>query len=262
MKRLLIVFCLVLAAAAFAWQQTNAVKTTRYTWQSDRVPFAFDGYRIVQVSDLHNKRFGEGQKRLLRAIRNAKPDMIALTGDIIDQSTQSLEPARELIEGIRGLAPMYYVDGNHDPNSPFYQAFRAMLSQYDVTVLNGVAQLAHGGESMSIAGYSYWDLWFNRVEIAASDMVLYHSPDEFPRFAARGCGLLLAGHNHGGQIALPNGRAVLSSGGGFFPRYSAGVYHEGDSTMVLSRGLGTSYVPLRIFAPPEIVVIELKTERK
>ena len=246
---------LALALSLFLYQQTNVLQTTRYSWESPRVPRAFDGYRIVQLSDLHNKRFGKHQRRLLRAVREAKPDLIALTGDFVDLHTKSLAAATELLEGMQGLAPMLYVDGNHDPNSPYYQEFLALLDRYGVIVLDGVTQLLRGGETMTIAGYGYWEI--QGPAIAPADIVLYHGPQWFPAFAAAGCGLVLAGHIHGGQIALPGGRAIVGPAGTLFPEYSHGVYREGASTMVLSRGLGTSGAPLRLFSPPEIVVIEL-----
>jgi len=264
MKRLPIAVCLAVIAAAFVYQQTNSIKTSRYTWQSSRVPRGFDGYRIVQVSDLHSKRFGRNQERLLRAIRKAQPDMIAFTGDFIDYKTKSLDSIMDLLAGIRGMAPVYYVDGNHDPNSPYYQAFRAMLSQYDVTVLHGWARLAHKDETVSLVGFPYWDFpywdWKPSNVPDSADIVLSHSPDLFAALAGRGCGLVLAGHNHGGQIAFPGGKALFGPRKELLPAYSAGIYREGDATMVLSRGLGVSQIPFRLFAQPEIVVIELKTE--
>ena len=254
-KKFMTFLTLVFLGFAFLCQQTNTLKTTRYTWQSSRVPQAFDGYRIVHVSDLHNKRFGKGQSRLLRAIRDAQPDMIALTGDFADLTTKDLGAVRELLDGTQGLAPIYFVEGNHDPNSPHYRALLALLSQYGVTVLDGYTRLERGGEAMSLAGCAYWGQW---IFSEPSDIVLYHDPDSFPRFAALGCGLLLSGHIHGGQIALPNGRALFGPKTTLFPKYSHGEYREGDSTMILSRGLGVSRIPFRLFAPPEIVVIELK----
>ena len=254
--RWLILVVLLAAAALLLAQQTNTLKTTRYAWQSDRVPQAFEGYRIVQVSDLHNKRFGKGQRRLVRAIRDARPDMIALTGDFIDLHTKSLDAVTELLEGIQGLAPAYFIDGNWDSNSPYYGALLALLSQYDVMVLNGYTQLARDGGTMTLAGFPFWE---TKNFTQPADIVLYHSPNRFSLFAAEGCGLVLAGHNHGGQIALPGGRALIDPNGNFLPKYSAGVYHEGDAAMILSRGLGTSVCPFRLFAPPEIVVITLES---
>ena len=250
----LIFFALLAAGALFAAQQTNALKVTRYTWESSRVPPGFDGYRIVQVSDLHCKRFGRGQKRLLQRIRECNPDMIALTGDILDRRTKNLEPARELLAGIAGLAPMYYADGNHDPRSPVYEEFCALLEEYGVTVLDGYATLEHGGDTMTIAGCDYW---YPERLAAPADLVLYHSPESFEQWS--GHGLVLAGHMHGGQVALPGGRAIVSPSGDLFPPYAGGFYERGGNTMVVSKGLGNSGIPFRLFARPEVVCVVLKS---
>ena len=265
MRKVLFALFIVFAVAAviFLIQQTNTLKISHYTWQSGRVPQVFDGFRIVQLSDLHSKRFGRAQERLLRAVRAAEPDIIALTGDFIDDHTRNLNAVRELLEGIRGLAPIYFVEGNHDTTSPFRGALLALLSQYDVTILDGYTQLERKcnvtslSATMSLAGFPYWEPWNFRYP---ADIVLYHSPEMFFEFAAKGCGLVIAGHNHGGQVALPSGRALIGPRIEFFPQYSSGVYHESGATMILSRGLGVSRIPFRAFATPEIVVIELKSE--
>jgi len=256
-KALFLVLAVLLGAGAivFLIQQTNTLKTTLFTWQHSRVPPEFEGFRIVQVSDLHNKRFGRGQRRLIHAIHEAQPDMIALTGDIIDPSTRNLRPVAELLEGIHGLAPIYYVDGNHDPNSWLYEDFLDLLERFGVVVLNSYTRLHRNGASMTLAGFPYDDLLNLRGN---ADIVLYHDPEEFSRFASLNTGLVIAGHNHGGQIATPGGRAVIGPQIEFFPTYSSGVYVNGDATMFLSRGLGTSRIPFRAFATPEIAVIELK----
>jgi len=247
---------LLLACAIFLIQQTNSLKTARYTWESPRVPRGFDGFCVALVSDLHNKRFGKGQARLVRAVRDLQPDLIALTGDFVDMHTKDMRAVTEFLEGVQGLAPMYYVDGNHDPNSPFYGDLLDLLAEYGVTVLKGdSAALEHGGDTMTLSGYPYWELHY---PLQSADIMLYHSPEDFHRFAALGCGLVLSGHNHGGQIALPGGKAIFAPGGGLFPEYSGGVYTEGEATMVLSRGLGSVYVPVRAFARPEVVGITLK----
>ena len=255
---MLVLLALCLAAVLFLVQQTNSLKTTRYTWESPRVPRGFDGYCIALVSDLHNKRFGRDQARLVRAVRALRPDLIALTGDFVDMYTKDMQAVTAFLEGVKDIAPMYYVDGNHDPNSPFYTDLLDLLARYDVTVLAGDAvALTRGGDGMTLAGYPYWGLYH---PIQPADIVLYHGPEEFPRFAALGCGLVLAGHNHGGQIALPGGKAIFAPGGGLFPKYSGGIYTEGEATMVLTRGLGAVYVPVRAFARAEVVGVVLKHE--
>jgi len=258
-KFLLVLLVLLAAGVIFVIQQTNSLKTARYTWESSRVPPGFDGFKIALVSDLHNKRFGKKQARLVKAVKDLRPDMIALAGDFIDLDTKNLDFAREFLECVKDLAPLYWADGNHDPNSPFYRELHALLDEYNVTVLAGdVVALTRGGGEMTLAGYPYWGL---RYPVLSADIMLYHGPDDFMRFAALGCGLVLSGHNHGGQVALPGGRAVFAPNHSLFPPYSGGVYTEGGSTMVLSRGLGTSAAPIRLFARPEVVGVEFKTKK-
>ena len=247
---------LLIAGVIFLIQQTNGLKITSYTWASTRVPQSFDGYCVVLVSDLHNKRFGRDQARLVRAVRELQPDMIALTGDFIDRFTKNLDAVREFLEGVKDLAPLYWVDGNHEPESQFYGEFLALLSRYNVTVLDGYTQIERGGDGMTLAGFSFWDL--SHISRPA-DIVLYHNPDGFPAFASYGYGLVLSGHNHGGQIALPGGKAIFAPGGELFPKYSGGMYTEGEAAMVLSRGLGSVYVPVRAFSRPEVVGVTLKS---
>ena len=255
-KLLLILLGLLILCAVFLIQQTNSLKTARYTWESPRALWGFDGFQIALVSDLHNKRFGKNQARLVRAVADLRPDLIALTGDFVDLETKNLDFAREFLEGIKNLAPIYWVDGNHDPNSPFYGELHALLAEYGVIVLAGdCVTLTCNGDTMTLAGYPYWELHY---PILSADIMLYHGPDDFYRFAALGCGLVLSGHNHGGQIATPWGRALIAPNHGLFPRYSGGVYTEGGSTMVLSRGLGTSVFHVRAFARPEVVGVVLK----
>lgn len=244
---------LLALGALFVMQQTNTLRTTRYTWTSERVPPGLEGFCIAQLSDLHNKHFGEAQAKLIAAVQALQPDMIALTGDFTDLKTTELSSMELLLQGIAGTAPIYYVDGNHDPRSPLYPEFRDLLAQHGVTVLDGnTVTLERGGDSMTLAGYPCWDL--SELQ-SSSDIVLYHDPDGFSQLAAKGCGLVIAGHNHGGQVALPWGRAIIGPRGKWFPQYSFGMYRQGESTMVLSRGLGTRGFPFRLFAMPEVVGI-------
>jgi len=263
-KLLLILLCLLVIGILFVAQQTHGLRIARYTWEAPRVPRGFNGFQIALVSDLHNKRFGKAQKRLVKAVKKLQPDMIALAGDFIDLETETLDFTRAFLKGIKNLAPMYWVDGNHDPNSPFYGELHELLDEYGVTVLAGdVVTLQRNGGGMTLAGYPFWELFYQPAyPVQPADIMLYHGPDEFYRFAALGCGLVLSGHNHGGQVALPNGRAILGPDHGLFPPYSGGVYTDGEATMILSRGLGVSGFPLRVFAMPEVVGVELKAKEQ
>jgi len=260
MKKLLLLGAAVLlgvAAIIFVIQQTNTLDTTYFTWQSSRVPPEFEGFRIVQVSDLHAKRFGREQQRLLHVIAEAQPDLIVITGDMIDESTRSLDSVQELLAGLHGLAPIYFIDGNHDVRSRLYEDFVAMLERYGVTMLDRT-QLERDGAAMTMGN----------IANADADIVLVHDPAKFLWYAEQGHdGLVLAGHMHGGQVALPNGRAIIGPFSdrpmeglqlSFFPPFSSGVYVQDGATMFLSRGLGTSHLPIRMFATPEVAIIDLK----
>ncbi|MCL2446610.1 MAG: metallophosphoesterase [Oscillospiraceae bacterium] len=262
MKKLVVIAAILLlpiALAALAVYHTNTLRTTSFTWQSRRVPPEFNGFRIVHLSDLHNARFGRGQSRLLRAVEQAQPNMIAMTGDMIDEQTRSLAPMRELLAGIRAFAPdipIYYVDGNHDTRSSFYADMLELFRLHNVTVLHGSALLQHNGASMTMSGRGHWGVGY----VGGTDIFLAHSPHHFAHFAQLGGGLMLAGHNHGGQVSTPGGQAIVGPQLVLWPEYSAGVYVNGDATMFLSRGLGTSRIPFRLFATPEVAVIEMKAE--
>lgn len=262
MKKLVmiaIILLLILALIVLVIYHTNTLRTTQFTWQNRRVPPEFNGFRIVQLSDLHNARFGHEQSRLIRAVQQAQPNMIAMTGDMIDHHTRSLAPMRELLEGIRAFAPdipMFFVDGNHDPQSPFYADMLNLFQQHNVTVLHGTTLLQHNGASITMSGIGHWDVGY----MGNTDIFLAHDPAHFNRFAELGGGLMLAGHNHGGQVSSPGGQAIIGPRLTLLPEYSSGVYISGDSTMFLSRGLGTSRIPFRLFATPEVAVIELKAE--
>ena len=254
---LLLAVLLGAGAIVFLIHQTHTLRTTYFTWQSSRVPSEFEGFRIVQLSDLHARRFGRAQRRLLRAIQAAAPDLIVITGDMIDERSRSLRPVEELLAGIQPLAPVYFIDGNHDAQSWLYEDMLALFDTYGVTMLDHT-QLERSGTTMTMGCI------FSNAE---ADIVLVHDPAKFPWYAEQGRnGLVLAGHMHGGQIALPNGQAILGpfsdspSGLTFFPPFSSGVYVDGNATMFLSRGLGTSHLPVRAFATPEVAVIELKPE--
>ena len=258
---------LVIAVVAFLVQQTNTLRTTHFTWQSSRVPQEFTGFRIVQISDLHSRRFGRGQARLVRAIEDAQPDLIVITGDLIDEHARSLDPIRELLAGIHELAPVYFIDGNHDVRSLLYEDMLALFAHYGVTALQGFYFAWHGVDISQRPHSTQLERHGATMTMGTnfeSDIVLVHDPEMFPWYAAQShSGLLLAGHTHGGQVALPNGRAIVGpfSGGlrpSWFPPFSSGVYVDGEATMFLSRGLGTSHLPIRAFATPEVAIIELK----
>jgi len=139
-KRMHRVFALaavfVILAAICLWQNSSIV-VSEHDYESLKVPGSFDGFKIVQVSDLHNKMFGQGQSRILREIEGLEPDIIVVTGDLIDRRKFNLEAAMFIINGAMEIAPVYYVSGNHEAWSGKYDETISSLSEAGVFVIDG-----------------------------------------------------------------------------------------------------------------------------
>lgn len=278
-KRRLIALFLVLAVllSAFLYWQNNDLTVSAYEYQSENLPAAFDGFRIVQISDLHNHTFGAGQTRLLRQVAALQPDMIVVTGDLIDRRRYDAETALTFMEGAVEIAPVYYVTGNHEAWSGQYASLRASLAAVGAAIADDKAYtITRDGQQMRLLGVSdpafYYTGVFDDSALApmrqflaaqrseAFTILLAHRPNFLSLYAETGCDLVFSGHAHGGQIRLPFLGGLYVPDQGFLPPYTAGLYTEGDTTMVLSRGLGNSAFPFRIFNRPEIVCVQLSAD--
>ncbi len=247
------------------------ISVSHDTFSSARLPAAFAGFRVVHISDLHNTRFGEKQSALLDAIRAEQPDLVAVTGDIVDRRRFDLAPALEFVEGALALAPVYYVPGNNEALSGRSEAVRAALAGCGVhTLFDEAAEISRGGDSIRILGLR--DPQFHEKGAASAAMrrlllewssrggfslLLSHRPELFRLYCECGVDLALCGHAHGGQIRLPLVGGLFAPHQGFFPKYTSGLHQKGACAMIVSRGLGESLFPMRVNNPPEIVVITL-----
>ena len=250
---------LVLGVPFFLWQQESIVSPT-YTVVSNHLPEAFDGLRIVHLSDLHGKEFGEGNERLLKKVAELRPDLIAITGDLIDRESQlAMIPA--LAKGLAAIAPTYYVTGNHEWGIRRINDIKGLLTQCGVTVLSGeYVLLEREGQAVAVAGVDDPNgpeglaagaalkekITQERGEIYT---ILLSHRDSVDAYTEWGYDLTLCGHGHGGiwRIPLVN-RGVLSTDRTFLPEYDGGVYDLGEgNTCVISRGLGSNTVPVRAF---------------
>lgn len=279
MKTTLYITCgvvLVLLVLWTIWGNT-AIVTTTFTIQSAQLPASFAGFRIVQVSDLHSAKFGKDNCRLLDKLRQAQPDLIAITGDIVNARHLDLEPALEFVREAVKIAPCYYVPGNHEGRIRQYTTLQAGLMEAGVTVLrNEAVELERGGSTVTLLGLDdprFWGLGYTakvRGEKAGAKLaeltesidgfsvLLSHRPELFDTYCKCGIDLALTGHVHGGQFRLPFIGGLYGPDQGILPEYDAGLYTSGCTHMVLSRGLGNSAFPIRFNNPPELVVIELQ----
>lgn len=284
MMRALVIAALALAVLAALLLAGNAwanarVWNARVEIRDEKIPAAFDGFVLCQVSDVHNEARGEGNAALLRALREAAPDLICITGDFLDSRRTDLDFALELAGQLAEIAPAVYVTGNHEARLKDLSALEAGLAARGVRVLrDDWMPLARGGEEIALLGlddpgFAAGEDWtlaegldqtqarLSALLAQAGDrfsLVLSHRPELLPAYAEAGADLVLSGHAHGGQVRLPGIGGLFAPGQGILPRLTSGVYERGETRLVVSRGLGNSSFPLRVFNPPEIVTVTLR----
>ena len=262
----------------FLYCENNFIVVTRIAVESERLPDAFDGYRIVHLSDLHNKEFGRDQQHLVAIIEGQKPDLIAITGDIIDSRRYNTEPVLELVRRCTQIAPTYFVTGNHEWRLKKLEVLKELLEENGVHILqDAYAAITKGENEIYVVGiddpasenpayYAGASTAERKIikalegieKTGAFKILLAHRPEMFSLYSSYQFDVILSGHAHGGQVRLPFIGGLVAPGQGLFPKYTAGKYEKGDSVMIVSRGLGNSIFPQRLFNRPEVVVITLK----
>ena len=257
------------------WGNT-ALTVSNIKISSSRIPIAFSGFRIAQVSDLHNAEFGKGNRKLLELLSESKPDIIAITGDLVDAGHTDIGVALDFAKEAVKIAPVYYVTGNHEASLSQYDELKIELKTIGVIVLEDEAvQLKHDTEEITLIGLSDPDFTikgdiFGEVPAMVSTklnnladdensytILLSHRPELFESYVHCNIDLVLSGHAHGGQFRLPFIGGLIAPNQGLFPQYDAGLYTSGSTNMIVSRGLGNSIIPIRFNNRPEVVVIEL-----
>lgn len=219
-----------------------------------------DDVKIVQVSDLHNQFFGINQSVLLKNIEACDPDIIVVTGDIVDSTHTSYSIALDFVEGAVKIAPVYYVSGNHedrlhgDKLDKFYSDMRdlGVIFLDDTYVDMGEYTLAGIADS-SLGSFDAYPAFTDDKPV----VMLAHEPDYISLYQSLGADLVLTGHVHGGQMIIPGKGGVLSPDFTFFPELYEGMHSYGSLTLIVSRGLGNSVAPVRINNYPELVVINV-----
>lgn len=277
-KFLLTLLIIILTASYLVWQN-NAIQVSYFNHSDSAIPEPFDGYKIVQVSDLHNKDFGD---QLIDKVADEEPDLIVVTGDVIDRNRTDIPVAVEAMEDLMEIAQVYFITGNHEIASGVYSELQIEMSRIGVIDLdNATERLEIDGESIGLVGIE--DpllLLLDDVEEAGSpeiliqtrieelleeagtdfNMLLSHRAELMEIYRETDVDLVFTGHAHGGQIRLPLVEGVFAPSQGFLPDYTSGMYNQNDTTMILSRGLGNSVFPLRINNRPELVVVTLQSE--
>lgn len=272
MKKSAVFILLLLLVGGGVWISNKWVQTTEYTLASDELPKAFDGTRIVQVSDLHNATFGRNQSSLIEKVEAADPDAIFLTGDLVDSNRYDLDASLVLVDALVEMSEVYYVTGNHEVASNKVEEITDALQERNVTVLaDDSVEWEKDGESLQIAGIDdplmEPDIHEEEATRDSLDharladgftLLLAHRPEYLGIYAEDGVDVVFSGHAHGGQIRIPGIGGLIAPGQGWFPKVTDGIFEKDESKMVVSRGLGNSTFPVRIFNLPEIVVLTLE----
>lgn len=265
--------------------QNNWIQVGNYRIESEKIPKEFDGYRICHLSDLHSKKFGKNHEGLISKIDQINPDVIVITGDVMnnkgDKGDVFLDLLRYLVK-----YPCYYVTGNHEQftalwDQEFLPEYLKRIKKAGAVVLNnektvlkkGSGRIDLYGMHIGLPYYGnmtksdFRNVHFDKKNVTTLigecdkvhfSLLLTHNPLYFDAYADWGADLVLCGHVHGGVIRIPSVGGLLSPERVFFPKYSEGVYRKKDSQMVVSRGLGNSTMNLRVCNRPELIHIQLK----
>ncbi|KAB2421312.1 MULTISPECIES: metallophosphoesterase [Bacillus cereus group] len=274
-NRIVMIICILVGFTIFLYLQNNLISITEVKITSSKIPSSFKGYKILQISDLHNKKFGDNQDVLIQKIKSIDPDIIAITGDLIDSKSYDAEVSMQLIREIVKKYPVYFVTGNHEQWSGKYNNLEKELKKYDVNVLrNEHVGIRKGEQEINLLGIDdpefvtgnrdEGNIIIDEIKKAKIEMqpdkynvLLSHRPEFIKEYTNERLDLVLSGHAHGGQVRLPFIGGLVAPNQGVLPKYTAGLYVEKNTSMVVSRGLGNSIIPQRILNRPEIVVVQL-----
>jgi len=268
----------VLGGAGFAAVGSNKhLVVTDYTMVCNGLPAAFDGLKIAQLSDLHASSFGKNQKKLLKKLETIAPDLVVITGDLIDRrrtrTDKDMKPALVLLKELADRFPAVRVDGNHEVKSPASARFRALADTTRVQNVTGRGlKVCKGDDHIIILGIpdvaqegDDSDSWRRRMHKVCAPyassfrLALSHRPQYLEDYAKEGLPLVLCGHAHGGQFRLPFLGGLVAPNQGLFPEYDSGLHTSGNTNMIVSRGIGNSLCPIRFNNRPEVIFIDLKS---
>ena len=280
----------ILGGVIFYKYETDSLEITKYEIENEKIPKEFNNFKIVQISDLHNKSFGKGNKRLLEKIDSQNPDIVVITGDLVEGDNKNFDVALNLIDELLKKYKVYHIIGNHEQKSlikkhkELYKTYFDKLYKKNIVNLdNEKIRIKKDGKYINIYGLiiplEYYPYFFKNYENKNMkleqdfinnklgeinrdeyNILLAHTPFFFEDYEKYGVDLVLSGHVHGGIIRLPKVGGLLSPNREFFPKYDFGKYIKNNTTMLLSKGLGGSKVLIRFACKPEIVSITLKSK--
>lgn len=278
----LIIFVLALFFIGIMIFDVNRFVTVKYKITSPRLR---KSYRFVLLSDLHNKQFGKENEKLFAAIERLNPDGILMAGDMITAKTgQNMKPTLRFIRRLADKYPVFYGQGNHEYRLGLYpETYGEMhselqeglrdcglepmknchveLPQYGITIYGAeIERKYYQRFKTRLMDSEYLKKLLGDPDPGVFTILIAHNPEYFPEYEAWGADLVLSGHVHGGLMRLPFLGGVVSPAIRLFPKYDGGLFSGRTGKMILSRGLGTHTLPIRIFNPGELILVELEAE--
>lgn len=269
-----IILIIIIMTSLYLYYENNKLQISNYNIINDSIPNDFNNYKILQISDFHNTKSKILTKDLIKEIKKQNPNIIVLTGDIIDSRKIDINIAINFIKEINDIAPIYFISGNHEANINNYQEFQDKLKENNVIILDNKVQILEMNESkINLIGIDDPMMKHSPYEsdedIVNSELklidyykknysiLLSHRPELFETYVNNDIDLVLSGHSHGGQIRIPFIGGLVAPNQGLFPKYTSGKNENNKTTMIISRGIGNSILPFRINNRPELIIITL-----
>ncbi|MEE1186812.1 MAG: metallophosphoesterase [Acutalibacteraceae bacterium] len=275
----IILIVLITALSIYVHFENKKIDVSEIYVNDSNIPKEFNNFKIMQISDLHNSVFGENNQDLIDVVIKNSPDIIVITGDIIDSYHPDVDISVDFIKQIQNYAPIYYVNGNHEYRlTEEYAEFKSKIINFNVTVLeNSQTVINKNGAKIDILGvndptfsylYGYTDdetnlnNYLDSLDYSSDNykILLSHRPEKFELYCNHNLNLVFCGHAHGGQIRIPYIGGLYAPHQGLFPKYTSGIYNKGNTNMIVSRGLRNRSFPARINNNPEVVIAILKSK--
>ncbi len=274
---ILISIILLFFISLYLYYENNYLQVSNYTIESNKIPKDFDGFKIAQISDFHNTKSKKLTNDLVEEIKKTKPNIIVLTGDLVDSYKTNINVVISFVEKINDIAPIYYVTGNHEARIDNYDELKDKLEKNKVIILDGKLEIIKKDNSeINLVGIDDPSFNFNTYRDDSTiiqdslvpikynknnfNILLSHRPELIETYAKNNFDLVLSGHAHGGQIRIPFIGGLIAPNQGLFPKYTSGIYEMNNTKMIISRGIGNSVLPFRVNNRPELVVIKLKNK--
>lgn len=280
MKKIVIISLIVillLLCGFYLYFQNTALQVTKFFIVDSKIPKSFNNYRIIQLSDFHNTTSKKLTNQLVEEITKEEPNIIVITGDLIDSRRTNVDVVINFLGKIKDIAPIYYVSGNHESRISEYETLKKEMNDLGINLLdNEVIEIQKKDDIINLIGIDDPN-FSNTIEVDDCEIIedqiksinydenfytilLSHRPEAFKTYVNENINLIFSGHAHGGQIRLPFIGGIFVPNQGFFPKYTSGKYEEKNTTMIVSRGIGNSLFPFRINNRPELIVVELKNK--